>query len=613
MNLKSKVFSSPSLGNIRFSYTDNNFYKKKREKNKKKKPKLTSDYKDLFKNFYKRKATNNNDKDSNYEITNCYLKCQKNVQNYFLNDENKLGLRFEGNKNLENFSLNIFNNIFNKACSAREQILQNKILDYYYPKDNNDKLMGVNMKLTPIPVKKFIFMKNDKEKEEYLKAKRSAVCMRRLEYTHGLRKNNSQENFNFYEGNNDKNYFLAILKGAVLIIEDWWIKILNKRYYFDNNNLDEDSFIPINEKESNNSIEQNLLKSLNYNSENNINRNNIIVDDWITKQAKRIIDKNEKRKNHNYKFKYSEEYNNKLKNKKKRKITNKTKPIVLNNNNNINSSDTVFKSNKRYLNSNEPKKNKNFLSKNNNQQCPIKIIQNSNIIPLDYKSNIQTVISPSNYLQNYFKDFCLNNKLYNTTSHKRDSLKSFENIQNKYKKYRNFSTSKNNIHNIIDEDEIVNQDMNLLEEKNNPPNILRGHNKNKNNINNNGNNEEIKNNLKKDLSSEIDPIYQDDMINIMNEEKNSDNIRRKSEYHIKFNIYKKNNNYINSERSSLDGSVDEIITKKLKETHEHNEKYTQRILKAYNQVKLFKSYSLDKKSFFKKKNINNFNSAPFSK
>ena len=609
MNLNHKVFSSPSLGNVRFSYTDNNYYKKKKEKKKKKKPKLASDYKDLFKNYYKRKTITNNDKDSNYEITNCYLKCQKNVQNYFLNDENKFGLKFEGNKKLENFSLNKFNNIFNEACSAREQILQNKILDYYYPKDNNDKLMGVKMKLTPIPVKKFIFMKNDKEKEEYLKAKRSAVCMRRLEYTHGLRKNNSQENIN--DDNNDKNYFLAILKGAVLIIEDWWKKILNRRYYLSENNLDEDSFIPITEKDSTNSIENNILRSLNYNSENNTYRNNVIVDDWIRKQAKRLVEKNEKKKNHNYKFKFSEENNDKLKNKKQRKITNKAKPIVLNNNNNKKTSDVLFKTNKRYLNSNEPKKNKNFLSRKNSQQCPIKIIQNSNIIPLDFKNNFQTVISPSNYLQNYFKDYCLNNNLYNTTSHKRDSLKSFENIQNKYK-YRNFFSSTNNIDNKFDEDEIVNQDINIIDEKNSPPNILRGQKKNKNNINNNEDDEESKNNLKKDISSEIEPIYQDEMINIMNEEKNSNN-NRKSEYHIKFNIFKKNNNYISSERSSLDGSVDEIITKKLKETHEHNEKYTQRILKAYNQVKLFKSYSLDKKSFFKQKNINNFNSAPFSK
>ena len=83
------------------------------------------------------------------------------------------------------------------------------------------------MKLTPIPSKQNKFMKNQREKAEFLKARRSAVCMRRLEYTHGLKKSNSQE---FYTFNNDKNNFMYILKGAVLIIEDYWLEFLRKRF-----------------------------------------------------------------------------------------------------------------------------------------------------------------------------------------------------------------------------------------------------------------------------------------------------------------------------------------------------------------------------------------------
>ena len=56
----------------------------------------------------------------------------------------------------------------------------------------------------------------------------------------------------------------------------------------------------------------------------------------------------------------------------------------------------------------------------------------------------------------------------------------------------------------------------------------------------------------------------------------------------------------------MDGSVDEIITRKLKEIHEKNDKYTQRILKAYNQVKFFKSYSIEKKALLKYQQKNNF-------
>ena len=48
----------------------------------------------------------------------------------------------------------------------------------------------------------------------------------------------------------------------------------------------------------------------------------------------------------------------------------------------------------------------------------------------------------------------------------------------------------------------------------------------------------------------------------------------------------------------MDGSVDEIITKKLKEFHTNDTKYSQRINKAFNQVKAFKKYSIDSKINF---------------
>ena len=42
------------------------------------------------------------------------------------------------------------------------------------------------MNLTPIPVKRNIYLKNEKEKKDYKNAERAAVILRRLEYTHGL-------------------------------------------------------------------------------------------------------------------------------------------------------------------------------------------------------------------------------------------------------------------------------------------------------------------------------------------------------------------------------------------------------------------------------------------
>ena len=641
-----KVFSSPSLGNIRFSYTDTNFYKKKTNKVPKNKPDTHLDYKELFKYYYKNKVEDKNIKDSHHEINKYYLECQKNVKNYFLNDNNKFGLRFEGNKKLENYSLNKFNNIFNKACSAREKILQNQMLNYYYPKDNNDKLMGEKMKLTPIPSKRFDFMKNENEKNEYLKAKRSAVCMRRLEYTHGLKKNNSQE----FGRTNNKNInnsidFWSILKGAVLIIEDWWLKILNKRdKYFENDN-DEYYFINnLTEKDSTNSIEKNILDNL-----NNYNDNNqYIIDDWLSKQTRRMIKKNEQNNNFiNDNNIYSIGNNKKLVNlKSKHNYKNRANNniIVLNSKNN---SANLFKSNRRYKNNDKIKDINNKKNHKNRQQNPIKIIQKSNASQLEYKTNVQTIISPSNYLQNYFKDYCLHNngKNNNNTCSHRD-LKSFEFIQNKYhkNKYLSPSISNNDINidfnidadadgdadtnvnminqdgldNNVKKDEIIIQEINNIEEKKDPArNILRSHkSKSQNHLNNNKRNEKNKNKVKKDLSSEIEPIREDDMINILHNDNLYTYDNKTKKYIIKYNIIKNehhdNNNQI-SERSSMDGSIDEIITKRLKDIHNNNEKYAQRILKAYNQVKFYKSYSVEKGKFFNNNQMNTFKSANFFK
>ena len=68
--------------------------------------------------------------------------------------------------------------------------------------------------------------KNEKEKKDYKNAERAAVILRRLEYTHGLgEKINKEDKIIFY-----------LMKGAALIIEDWWIKIMNDKKKNDNYN-----------------------------------------------------------------------------------------------------------------------------------------------------------------------------------------------------------------------------------------------------------------------------------------------------------------------------------------------------------------------------------------
>ena len=635
---KNSIFSNPSISNDRFSYTDVNFYKKKIKNTPRIQSYSISDYKDIFKNFYKNRNSNNNDnqKDSHHEINNYYLECQKNVKNYFMNEKHKFGLKFEGNKQLENYTLNKFNNIFHKACSAREQILRKQILNYYYPKDNNDKLMGEKMKLTPIPTKKLIYLKNENEKNEYLKAKRSAVCMRRLEYTHGLKKHNSQDlSRTNYKKKNDEIDFLSILKGAILIIEDWWLKILNRKYLYLYNNNDndldlEDNYTTLSEKDSTNSIEKKILENLNNNKNNN--SKNFLIDDWLFKQTERIIKDKEKNNfiNDNiYSFRNNKGINN-LKKVKNNSI------ISLNSKNKIGN---IFKSNRRYKNL--EKKNKNNINKiNNNQnsntQNPIKIIQNSSMSPFDYNINFGTSISPSNYLQNYFKNYCLNNDSQNNGNSHRD-LKNFEQIQNKYHKNIYLLSSMNNNDINIDinqnvllsEDELKNQEINIIDNRNQPiNNILRGKksksqnnidNKNKNNKNNKNENEIFKTKQKKDISSDIEPVLQDDLFDIINDNiistANINDINKNKSLKIRYNIIKSQNfdNRNMSEKSSMDGSIDEIITRKLKEAHNNNGKYTQRILKAYNQVKIMKSNSIGKDKYFRNRYNYNTKSAYFFK
>ena len=211
-------------------------------------------------------------------------------------------------------------------------------------------------------------------------------------------------------------------------------------------------------------------------------------------------------------------------------------------------------------------------------------------------------------MQNYFRDYYLSNENEYYTLSNRD-LKTFESIQIKYKN-KNFSSFINNMDikqdELWTEEEIVNRELDSTGKKEHKTkNVLRCHKnierKNQNNINNNF---ERNTKSKKDFSSDIEPLHQDDDIFvIISDDTISKNnfyeIGKNKDIKIRYNIIKnQNKDRNNSERSSMDGSIDEIITKKLKEVHNNNEKYTQRILKAYNQVKYMKSYSLEKNKFF---------------
>ena len=187
------------------------------------------------------------------ELNNIYLKCYQNLNQFLKVDNNLKGVRLEGNKLLENISLEQFNELFSEYGKGIEKKLKKQVLNYFYPNNNKPKLMGQKMHLTPIPIKKQMYLKNQAEKNNYKNAERAAVIMRRLEYTHGL--GNKKQN--------EEKIFFYLIKGAALIIEDWWISIMKKRGNYNIGNL-------------NNNINSNLEY---YNNNNNIESNNIFNND----------------------------------------------------------------------------------------------------------------------------------------------------------------------------------------------------------------------------------------------------------------------------------------------------------------------------------------------
>ena len=196
-------------------------------------------------------------------------------------------------------------------------------------------------------------------------------------------------------------------------------------------------------------------------------------------------------------------------------------------------------------------------------------------------------------------------------------------LRGKNKKINNIIKNNKNIENDIDNNDIMSDYSDNITVIDNLLNNNK-YNDNKNNINNiiNNNKFNVKNNSfnrnnirrnenlnKIDLSSDIEPVMQDNMNNIIdtvndlnsNININELNKQAKKQYIIKYNIIQKlndqNQNNPMSERSSMDGSVDEIITRKLIEIHRKNKKYEERIKKAYNQVKTSKTFNEQKGTF----------------
>ena len=147
-------------------------------------PFTLSKYKEYFKSFIKFKKNYNSHKT---HLNSMYLQFREKYQNFVTNHKNTFGLKFKGNKIYENLPLNIFqdNYIINTFNISKE--LESKVLGYFLPFESprkNQKIKGEKIKLTPIPFKSDLLINSEEERNKINEAKRSAVLMRQVEYTH---------------------------------------------------------------------------------------------------------------------------------------------------------------------------------------------------------------------------------------------------------------------------------------------------------------------------------------------------------------------------------------------------------------------------------------------
>ncbi len=151
-------------------------------------------YKKYFKTYIKYKKLNANYKT---HLNKMYLQYRNKYQNFVTKNKNNIGLKFKGNKIYENIPLNIFKDNYMANTFNISKELKEKVLGYFYPEDNKEKDIdklneGKKIKLTPIPFKNNILINSIEEKNNIQEAKRSAVLMRRVEYTHLIKNNKSK-------------------------------------------------------------------------------------------------------------------------------------------------------------------------------------------------------------------------------------------------------------------------------------------------------------------------------------------------------------------------------------------------------------------------------------
>ena len=600
-------------------------------------------YKEYFKSYILFKKNNNIHRTN---LNSMYLQFRDKYQRYITNNKNSLGLKLKGNKLFENLPLNIFKNNYRINTLNITKELENKVLEYFPPYEKKElshekKINGEKIKLTPIPYKNNILINTIEEKNDITEAKRSAVLMRRVEYTH-LIKNFESKKIEENKNTNDKIILadkIYLLKGAIIIIEDWWKKIKNKRnktknskkkllnktksynnnYFYNNNNiyqnkkrkevyidLDNNDLISKNNIIINGSYNGYKLNNKNnYKKQNKINtENNYISNSNISKKNNSNIkniksiknNANEKNillnKSNNKKFNFSKKSESKNKNIQIKNNRNKKMPLNNSINNTYNNKSTNFKTSFNNIN--------NIKIKNH--------LKNKNKNSTDFIYNFKDIEKINNSINsNHIKK----NNNHETKNKKEDNDKDKKNTlfnteRNKLIKSTD-AKSRNNLEKIYLKNKyntINNTDLNILNKNNNDKKIkceeskendikFTGFNNNKNDNNNKNSNHIDKNN---ELSLNVNNINNDEnLISFRNNEENNNNI----------NII--NNKNIKSIIPEEENILKNII--KRYRTYSYDNKKTQN--KNYNDINITQSNNeiktLNESPTIKKNKTLNFN------
>ena len=583
-------------------------------------------------------------------LNTVYLQSRDRYQKYVSNIDNSEGLKFLGNKLYENLPVNKFKDdyILNTFNITKE--LENKILGYFSPLSQREtsrdkKLDGEKINLTPIPFKKAEYIHNKVERKKIQEIKRSSVFMRRVEYTH-LIQNFKQKN----KENNEKNMNLvnkiAVLKGATLIIEDWWKRIKRKRteadihkrinlFNFDNNNnKNNDINKNINVVDINRELKENkeknqllhndsseILKSNKNNNESSlsINSNNLEkINANINKKNSEINDNDIT--NNSKSFRKVNENHNHINSSNLYKKTFNKKPLIKNNNKRVNilysstmieSMDRIKKGIFEDLNKNhyikKKIKNKNNLGKKStNDHTSLK----NSMSFIDNNQGINNLKMNNNLQKKYTTELRYDLKDIDKFNNPSNSYLTLKMEKNKTKKInmkkrlelvnKNDSDMSQKLNNLNDNKRDNNsQVINLKENYNtvNNTNIKSQNLKNDNNLKNESKISELNNNHNKNKKFTIKQIYIDLDKNINDNESNNNDFNN--------SVNNKENPEENNEVEN-ENKIPNNINKKIEEQNNLNQNDLIKEKKKNSEgIEKLKKIEYNRSNSFKNKQFNN--------